>query len=183
MMRILGILAIAACCAVIGVPEADARGPAPSTPVIAASRLPAEAQKTLALIRNGGPFPYLRDGAVFGNRERLLPQRPRGYYHEFTVKTPGAASGSRYTADRFVNRLWHYPRRLARLRGDFDVFHIVDHSYSQLVHVVQMRHAPGAARGGHRDDFALTAVVDHIVRFSAAGFRAHARTEIPGGAA
>ena len=92
MMRIFGILAIAACCVVIGVPEADARRPAPSTPVIAASRLPAEAQKTLELIRNGGPFPYLRDGAVFGNRERLLPQRPRGHYHEFTVKTPGAAT-------------------------------------------------------------------------------------------
>ena len=44
---------------------------------------------------------------------------------------------------------------------------------AQLVHVVQMRHAPGAARGGHPDDFALAAVVDHIVRFSAAGFRAH----------
>ena len=92
MMGMFGILAIAACCAVIGVPEADARGPAPSTPEIAASRLPTEAQKTLALIRNGGPFPYLRDGAVFGNRERLLPQRSRGHYHEFTVKTPGAAT-------------------------------------------------------------------------------------------
>jgi len=54
---------------------------------------------------------------------------------------------------------------------------------AQLVHVVQMRHAPGAAPGGHRDDFALAAVVDHIVRFSAAGFRAHARRETPGGAA
>ncbi len=54
---------------------------------------------------------------------------------------------------------------------------------AQLVHVVQMRHAPGAARGGHPDDFALAAVVDHIVRFSAAGFRAHARREAHGGAA
>ncbi len=51
---------------------------------------------------------------------------------------------------------------------------------AQLVHVVQMHHAPGAIRGGHPDDLALGAVVDHIVRFSAAGFRAHARRELPG---
>ncbi len=43
----------------------------------------------MVLIRNGGPFAYSRDGVVFGNRERLLPQKPRGYYHEYTVKTPG----------------------------------------------------------------------------------------------
>jgi ribonuclease T1 len=52
--------------------------------------LPAEARLTLALIRSGGPFPYARDGAVFGNREMLLPKKPRGYYREYTVKTPGA---------------------------------------------------------------------------------------------
>ena len=51
---------------------------------------------------------------------------------------------------------------------------------AQLVHVVQMHHAPGAIRGGHPDDLALGAVVDHIVRFSAAGFRAHARREVSG---
>lgn len=52
--------------------------------------LPAEATTTLARIDAGGPLPYERDGVVFGNRERLLPAQPRGYYHEFTVKTPGA---------------------------------------------------------------------------------------------
>ena len=52
--------------------------------------LPREARETLALIRAGGPFPYSRDGAVFGNREALLPKRSRGYYREYTVKTPGA---------------------------------------------------------------------------------------------
>ena len=52
--------------------------------------LPLEARDTLALIKAGGPFPYARDGAVFGNRERLLPKRERGYYREYTVKTPGA---------------------------------------------------------------------------------------------
>jgi ribonuclease T1 len=50
----------------------------------------AELEKTLALIERGGPFPHKQDGSVFGNRERRLPQQPRGYYHEYTVRTPGA---------------------------------------------------------------------------------------------
>jgi ribonuclease T1 len=53
-------------------------------------RLPLEARDTFHLIKQGGPFPYPRDGIVFSNRERQLPKRPRGYYHEYTVKTPGA---------------------------------------------------------------------------------------------
>lgn len=57
---------------------------------IAVAELPVEAQKTLMLIKQGGPFPYAKDGAIFGNYEKILPQRKRGYYHEFTVKTPGA---------------------------------------------------------------------------------------------
>lgn len=52
--------------------------------------LPPEARQTLALIKAGGPFPYAKDGSVFGNREGLLPKRNRGYYKEYTVKTPGA---------------------------------------------------------------------------------------------
>lgn len=52
--------------------------------------LPPEARETLALIQAGGPFPYRKDGSVFGNREKRLPIRPRGYYREYTVKTPGA---------------------------------------------------------------------------------------------
>jgi len=51
--------------------------------------LPPEARETLARIEAGGPFPYARDGAVFSNRERQLPARERGYYREYTVKTPG----------------------------------------------------------------------------------------------
>ena len=51
--------------------------------------LPPEARRTLALIDAGGPFPYARDGAVFANRERRLAPRSRGYYREYTVKTPG----------------------------------------------------------------------------------------------
>jgi ribonuclease T1 len=57
---------------------------------IAAEQLPPQARQTLALIKAGGPFPYQRDGAVFGNREGLLPKRERAYYREYTVKTPGA---------------------------------------------------------------------------------------------
>ena len=52
--------------------------------------LPAEARTTIELIKKGGPFPYARDGMVFGNRERQLPTRERGWYREYTVKTPGA---------------------------------------------------------------------------------------------
>ena len=60
-------------------------------PTVSLSALPAQAQQTEKLIRTGGPFPYEKDGTVFGNRERLLPARPRGQYLEYTVKTPGAA--------------------------------------------------------------------------------------------
>ena len=54
------------------------------------AQLPAEARDTFRLIKQGGPFPYPRDGIVFSNHERQLPKRPRGFYHEYTVKTPGA---------------------------------------------------------------------------------------------
>jgi len=57
---------------------------------VALSALPPEAQDTVRLVRAGGPFPYARDGVVFGNREGLLPAQRRGYYHEYTVRTPGA---------------------------------------------------------------------------------------------
>jgi ribonuclease T1 len=57
--------------------------------VVAAADLPAEARDTLKLIDQGGPFPYSRDGVVFGNFERILPAKERGYYREYTVKTPG----------------------------------------------------------------------------------------------
>jgi len=52
--------------------------------------LPPEAVATLELIERGGPFPYDRDGTTFQNRERRLPDRPRGYYREYTVETPGS---------------------------------------------------------------------------------------------
>ena len=57
---------------------------------IKAQQLPVEARETLALVRSNGPFPYPQDGTTFGNREKLLPQRVRGYYREYTVRTLAA---------------------------------------------------------------------------------------------
>lgn len=59
-------------------------------PVVSAAQLPPEARATNELIRAGGPFPYAKDGSTFGNRERVLPAQRRGYYREYTVRTPGA---------------------------------------------------------------------------------------------
>ena len=61
-------------------------------PEIAFAELPREAQDVYALIGRGGPFDYDRDGIAFGNREKLLPDKPRGYYREYTVRTPGVRS-------------------------------------------------------------------------------------------
>jgi ribonuclease T1 len=58
-------------------------------PVIAVADLSAEARETLHAIKQGGPFAFKRDGAVFNNFERVLPKRQHGYYHEYTVVTPG----------------------------------------------------------------------------------------------
>ncbi|MBN3806073.1 ribonuclease [Paraburkholderia sp. Ac-20336] len=57
---------------------------------IALAQLPREAVNTLNLIAAGGPYPYEKDGIVFGNYERVLPAHRRGYYHEYTVPTPRA---------------------------------------------------------------------------------------------
>lgn len=61
----------------------------PAVDWVSAAELPIEARQTLALIKVGGPFPYTRDGITFGNYEKRLPMQPRGYYTEYTVKTPG----------------------------------------------------------------------------------------------
>jgi ribonuclease T1 len=63
---------------------------ADSVATMAVAELPAQGRQTYQLIRDGGPFPYSKDGSVFGNRERMLPSRQRGYYLEYTVKTPGS---------------------------------------------------------------------------------------------
>ena len=67
-----------------------AQAPEVSTEVSGSAGLPPEALATLQAIADGGPFPYDRDGSVFQNREGLLPQKPRGYYREYTVGTPGS---------------------------------------------------------------------------------------------
>jgi ribonuclease T1 len=67
--------------------EADRTG----LPHVALSHLPPQAAQTVALIEAGGPFPYSEDGIVFHNYEGLLPAESTGYYHEYTVTTPGAS--------------------------------------------------------------------------------------------
>ena len=76
-------------------PELD---PGSGLPLVSVADLPPEARDVLALIEAGGPFRYDRDGAVFGNREALLPRKPDGYYREYTVDTPGES-------DRGAHRL------------------------------------------------------------------------------
>lgn len=82
-------------------------------PTVTLDELPSQAITTLRLIAAGGPFPYRQDGVVFENRERHLPRQRSGYYHEYTVVTPGSpdrgarriiagTSGERfYTADHY----------------------------------------------------------------------------------
>lgn len=88
--------AIVACvlgAAVVFAPAGASARQAPGTPAsfpITLAELPSQGRATYALIREGGPFPYDKDGSAFGNRERLLPQKKRGYYREYTVRTPGA---------------------------------------------------------------------------------------------
>ena len=66
------------------------RPPESRSAAIRVAELPIQGRETYELIRQGGPFPYGKDGAVFGNRERLLPAEKRGYYREYTVTTPGS---------------------------------------------------------------------------------------------
>ncbi|MFF2319331.1 ribonuclease domain-containing protein [Arthrobacter sp. NPDC058097] len=92
-----------------GVPNAS------GLPTIRESQLPAEGRRTLVLIRQGGPYPYTRDGVTFGNFERILPRKASGYYKEYTVSTPGESDrGARrivagqagdkyYTADHYAS--------------------------------------------------------------------------------
>ena|ERR1700758_4820550 len=96
-LRIKGVLiGAAALCAWSTAPEALARDyAAPAAAevqvgTIALAQLPREAVNTLSLIAAGGPYPYQKDGIVFGNYERVLPAHRRGYYHEYTVPTPHA---------------------------------------------------------------------------------------------
>lgn len=91
-VRRLGLASLIALSAVAagGVQAKGVTNPATDgAAVIALSTLPSEAQRTHRLIYAGGPFRYSKDGTIFGNRERQLPRRERGYYREYTVPTPG----------------------------------------------------------------------------------------------
>ncbi len=87
---IVAVVSIAALFAAAA--PASARATPDALPNVALAELPPEARECFARIRRGGPFPYDRDGIAFGNRERLLPLKPRGYYHEYTVATRASAS-------------------------------------------------------------------------------------------
>jgi len=92
LFRAVGAIAIGAS-ALVSAPALYARGPAPASEqleTVSLSELPSQARTTHRLILKGGPFPFEKDGTVFGNRERLLPTQKRGYYREYTVKTPWA---------------------------------------------------------------------------------------------
>ena len=79
-------------------------------PATTGTSLPREVGETLALIRAGGPFPYRRDGVVFENREGRLPRKARGYYHEYTVPTPGSHDrGARRIITGTVEEFWYTP--------------------------------------------------------------------------
>ncbi|MFD3947879.1 ribonuclease domain-containing protein [Streptomyces sp. NPDC058579] len=111
----------------LGAPATAAVAPTSAAPAASAfaaaavgdicySDLPSQAHDTLRLIEQGGPFPYRQDGTVFQNREGILPGHSTGYYHEYTVKTPGSSNrGARrivtgessqedyYTADHYAS--------------------------------------------------------------------------------
>ncbi|MEO8022456.1 ribonuclease domain-containing protein [Polaromonas sp.] len=72
----------------------QAKGPVPGAEIsmVPVASLPEQGRHMVSLIYQGGPFKYDKDGAVFGNRERILPAKNRGYYREYTVKTPGERS-------------------------------------------------------------------------------------------
>lgn len=87
--RVFGLLAGLLIAVTACVAPAMARNTAEPVAAIRITELPPQALETLQLIRQGGPFPYDRDGVVFGNYEQYLPLRRRGYYREYTVNTPG----------------------------------------------------------------------------------------------
>src|ERR1043166_2878443 len=88
MARMLQLLLPALMALSVALAAAPSSADFAATGVITVAELPREARATLALIKKGGPFPYRQDGVTFGNRERLLPLRARGYYREYTVITP-----------------------------------------------------------------------------------------------
>lgn len=113
----------------VAAPSATARPKASPTPipakidglkVVTPDKLPPEARTTLNLVIKGGPFPYDRDGVVYQNRERILPAKAAGYYHEYTVVTPGSA-------DRGARRI---------VAGGKGEFYYTDDHYASFTRVI-----------------------------------------------
>ena len=125
-LGLLGLLALVALLVLLLRPPAadpgapDATDPASGLTVVALTGLPVEARRTVTLIDRGGPFPYAKDGSVFGNRERLLPTRPAAHYREYTVRTPGEDDRG--------------PRRIVTGDGGAELFYTADH-YASFVRV------------------------------------------------
>lgn len=109
----------------VRLPQPDGIG----TTRIALDMLPRQGRQTYRLIHLGGPFPYGKDGTVFGNRERLLPFRKRGYYREYTVRTPRVKHRG---ARRIVCGGWvaHRPKACYYTADHYDSFQLIDASGS-----------------------------------------------------
>ena len=84
-----GLLLVGSTGACTGLVHAKGPVPGPSSDTVALAQLPVQGQDMMKLIYAGGPFKFDKDGVVFGNRERILPAKNRGFYREYTVKTPG----------------------------------------------------------------------------------------------
>jgi ribonuclease T1 len=120
------VLAVGLLVVLLRPPVAEPSAPASIDPesglaVVALATLPVEARDAVARIDRGGPFPYAKDGAVFGNRERLLPTRPTGFYREYTVRTPGEDDRG--------------PRRIVT-GNDGQLFYTADH-YASFVRIAR----------------------------------------------
>jgi ribonuclease T1 len=92
-----------------------------------AGTLPREAVRTIDLVESGGPFPYPRDGIVFMNREHVLPPHPQGYWHEYTVPTPGES-------DRGARRIIH---------GDGGEYYYTEDHYASFRRVTPQERGSG----------------------------------------
>jgi glycosyltransferase involved in cell wall biosynthesis len=104
------------------------------------------------------------------NAQRVCPP----YHHRFTRVSPRRG----HNADRVLNRFWNYPRYLNRLvrSHQFDLFHIVDHSYAQLAHALP----PGRAVVTCHDLVAFHCLLDPARNPRPRWFRAMAQRTLSG---
>jgi ribonuclease T1 len=117
MLRAVLAMLLATLVAAASPPANAQRAPAPAASEIAIGHLPQEARATLVLVKKGGPYPYAKDGTVFANREGRLPRQKRGYYREFTVKTPGERTrGARRIVAGQPGEYWYTDDHYASFR-------------------------------------------------------------------